>query len=142
LSPNTLTESALRMLKPWQLLARSLSLHLSFVASPLLSPFVPPFQVFYSQNYKLVEALEKLGTRARPVVGGVYVADYLDKAKYGLVGKVTAVNLEPIESCIRTGSLPIVTSLSESVSLFFLFLSFSFFFFFFFFLKTVPKKIK
>ena len=108
------------MLKPWQLLARSLSLHLSFVASPLLSPFVPPFQVFYSQNYKLVEALEKLGTRARPVVGGVYVADYLDKAKYGLVGKVTAVNLEPIESCIRTGSLPIVTSLSESVSSFFL----------------------
>ena len=72
-------------------------------------------KVFYSQNFKLVEALEKLGTRARPVVGGVYVADYLDKAKYGLVGKVTSVNMEPIDSCIRTGSLPIVTSLSETV---------------------------
>lgn len=72
-------------------------------------------KVFYSQNFKLVEALEKLGTRARPVVGGVYVADFLDKPKYDLVGKVTSVNLDPIESCIRTGSLPIVTSLAETV---------------------------
>lgn len=71
-------------------------------------------RVFYRENFRLVESLEKLGTRARPIVGGLFIADYLDKPKYGLVGKVTGVDLEAIDSCIKTGSLPIVTSLAET----------------------------
>lgn len=36
-------------------------------------------KVFLDENLKLVEALEKLGTRARPIIGGVFQGTYLDK---------------------------------------------------------------
>ncbi|KAJ2511909.1 hypothetical protein H4217_007149 [Coemansia sp. RSA 1939] len=71
-------------------------------------------EVFASENRKLVEALERLGTRARPITGGVFVADYLNKEKYDLVGKITRINREVVESSIRAGCLPILTSLAET----------------------------
>ncbi|OSD07681.1 acetylglutamate kinase ARG6 [Trametes coccinea BRFM310] len=71
-------------------------------------------RVFLDENLKLVAALEKLGTRARPITSGVFSADYLDKDKYGLVGKITKVDKRPIEASIRAGALPILTSLAES----------------------------
>ncbi|KAI9016293.1 Aspartate/glutamate/uridylate kinase [Phycomyces nitens] len=71
-------------------------------------------KVFAAENLKLVDALERHGTRARPITGGVFVADYLDKEKYGLVGKIYSVNKEAIESSIRAGALPILTSLAET----------------------------
>ncbi|ORX73390.1 putative ARG6-n-acetyl-gamma-glutamyl-phosphate reductase [Linderina pennispora] len=71
-------------------------------------------EVFASENRKLVEALERLGTRARPITGGVFVADYLDKDKYDRVGKIVKVNREVVESSIRAGCLPILTSLAET----------------------------
>ncbi|TPX47109.1 hypothetical protein SeMB42_g02169 [Synchytrium endobioticum] len=73
-------------------------------------------RVFQEENLRLVEALEKLGTRARPINGGVFTADYLDKGKYGLVGKIVHVNKEVVESSIRAGALPILTSLAETPS--------------------------
>lgn len=73
-------------------------------------------KVFMAENLKLVDALERHGTRARPIPGGVFVADYLDKDKYGYVGKITGVNKEVIESSIRAGALPILTSLAETPS--------------------------
>jgi len=36
-------------------------------------------KVFLEENYKLVEALENLGTRARSIIGGVFQGTYLDK---------------------------------------------------------------
>ncbi|OBZ77549.1 Protein ARG5,6, mitochondrial [Grifola frondosa] len=71
-------------------------------------------RVFLEENLKLVGALEKLGTRARPITSGVFTADYLDKEKYGLVGKITKVDKRPLEASIRAGALPILTSLAES----------------------------
>ncbi|KAI1787210.1 bifunctional acetylglutamate kinase/N-acetyl-gamma-glutamyl-phosphate reductase [Ganoderma leucocontextum] len=71
-------------------------------------------RVFFDENLKLVAALEKLGTRARPITSGVFTADYLDKEKYGLVGNITKVDKRPIEAAIRAGALPILTSLAES----------------------------
>ncbi|KAJ3758364.1 hypothetical protein EV360DRAFT_44087 [Lentinula raphanica] len=71
-------------------------------------------RVFLEENLKLVGALEKLGTRARPITSGVFTADYLDKDKYGLVGKITKVDRRPVEASIRAGALPILTSLAES----------------------------
>lgn len=38
-------------------------------------------KVFLEENYKLVEALENLGTRARPIIGGVFQGTYLDKVR-------------------------------------------------------------
>lgn len=71
-------------------------------------------QVFQDENLKLVEALERLGTKARPINGGCFVADYLDRDKYQYVGKIVQVNKELIESSIRAGALPILTSLAET----------------------------
>lgn len=71
-------------------------------------------RMFLQQNLKLVEALEKLGVRARPITGGVFGADYLDKEKYHLVGKITSVDKTPIEASINAGTLPILTSLAET----------------------------
>ncbi|KAG1741616.1 hypothetical protein EDB19DRAFT_1703900, partial [Suillus lakei] len=60
-------------------------------------------RVFLEQNLKLVGALEKLGTRARPITSG-----------YKLVGNITRVDKRPIEASIRAGALPILTSLAET----------------------------
>ena len=45
-------------------------------------------QVFLERKFKLVAALEKLGTRLRPITSGVFSADYLEKEKYGLIRKI------------------------------------------------------
>ena len=71
-------------------------------------------RVFLEANLRLVNALEKLGTRARPITSGVFTADFLDKEKYGLVGKITKIDKRPLEAAIRAGALPILTSLAES----------------------------
>ena len=71
-------------------------------------------RVFAEENLRLVSALEKLGTRARPIITGVFTADYLDRDKYGLVGKITRVDKRPIEASITAGALPILTSLAWS----------------------------
>lgn len=70
--------------------------------------------MFLDENLKIVSALEKLGTRARPITSGVFTADYLDRDKYGLVGKIVRVDKRPLEASIRAGALPILTSLAES----------------------------
>lgn len=71
-------------------------------------------QVFLEENQRLVEKLESFGSRARPIPLGTFTASYLDKEKYGLVGKIDKVDKEPIESAIRAGCLPILTSLAET----------------------------
>jgi N-acetyl-gamma-glutamyl-phosphate reductase/acetylglutamate kinase len=70
--------------------------------------------LFLEENLRLVEELERLGVRARPITSGVFTADYLDKDKYNLVGKITHVNKKPIEAAIQAGCLPILTSMAES----------------------------
>ena len=57
-----------------------------------------------------------MGTRARPITSVVFTADFLDKDKYGLVGKITRIDKRPLEASIRAGALPILTSLAESDS--------------------------
>ncbi|BDD61683.1 Protein arg-6, mitochondrial [Monascus purpureus] len=71
-------------------------------------------KLFLEENLKLVEELERRGVRARPIVSGVFTADYLDKDKYKLVGKINAVDKAPIEAAINAGCLPILTSMAET----------------------------
>lgn len=71
--------------------------------------------LFLEENLKLVEEVENLGVRARPITSGVFTADYLDKEKYNLVGKIRKVDKNPIEAAIRAGCLPILTSMAETV---------------------------
>ncbi|KAL9584299.1 MAG: hypothetical protein Q9212_002208 [Teloschistes hypoglaucus] len=70
--------------------------------------------LFLEENLKLVEELENLGVRARPITSGVFTADYLDKDKYKLVGKIRRVDKKPIEAAIKAGCLPILTSMAET----------------------------
>lgn len=72
--------------------------------------------LFLEENLRLVEELERLGVRARPITSGVFTADYLNKEKYDLVGKITSVDKKPIEAAIQAGCLPILTSMAESTS--------------------------
>lgn len=71
-------------------------------------------KLFLEENLKLVEELEQLGVRARPITAGVFSADYLDKEKYDLVGKINKVDKRPIEAAIEAGCLPILTSMAET----------------------------
>lgn len=71
-------------------------------------------KLFLEENMKLVEELEHMGVRARPITAGVFAADYLDKDKYNLVGKINGVDKKPIESAIAAGCLPILTSMAET----------------------------
>jgi len=50
-------------------------------------------RVFLEENLKLVEALESLGTRARPIISGVFQGTYLDKvvASLRLCSRVIAL---------------------------------------------------
>lgn len=73
-------------------------------------------QCFLEQNLKLVTALENLGVRARPIMNGVFQADYLNKDKYKLVGDIKKVFKSPIEASIKAGCLPILTSMAETES--------------------------
>jgi N-acetyl-gamma-glutamyl-phosphate reductase/acetylglutamate kinase len=71
-------------------------------------------KLFLEENLKLVEKLEEMGVRARPITSGVFGADYLDKEKYDLVGRINNVNKGPIEAAINAGCLPILTSMAET----------------------------
>ena len=71
-------------------------------------------KVFHAQNLKLVAALREVDARATSIVSGVFEAEYLDRDKYGLVGKVSAVHLAPIESSLQAGSIPVIASLGET----------------------------
>ncbi len=71
-------------------------------------------KVFQNETLRLVEALEKMGTHARPITNGVIEAELLDVERFGLVGEITAIHTELIESSIRSGSLPILGCLGET----------------------------
>jgi len=73
-------------------------------------------RVFLAQNLKLVEALQQADARATSIVSGVFEAEFLDQAKFGLVGKVGKVNLAPLEASLRAGSIPVIASLGETAS--------------------------
>lgn len=71
-------------------------------------------RLFLAENLKLVQRLEEMGVRARPITSSVFTADYLDKEKWKFVGKITEVNKEPIQTAIENGYLPILTSMAET----------------------------
>jgi acetylglutamate kinase len=73
-------------------------------------------KVTLRENLRLVEALEEMGTRARPVTSGVFEAQLVDPERLGLVGRVVRIHLESIQSGIRAGHLCILTCFGETAS--------------------------
>ena len=72
--------------------------------------------LMYKENLRLVEALEEKGVRARSVQHGVFLCSYLDQENLGLVGEVEEVELNAVESAVRSGAVPVLTCLGESPS--------------------------
>ncbi|KAL2255982.1 hypothetical protein VTK26DRAFT_2388 [Humicola hyalothermophila] len=70
--------------------------------------------LFLQENLNLVNKLEEKGVHAQPLTTGMFRADYLDKDKWGYVGKITGVNKQSIETAINNGYLPILTSMAET----------------------------
>ena len=71
-------------------------------------------KVTLRENLRLVEALEDLGTRARPVTSGLFEATLVDPERLGLVGRVVKVHTEAVQASLRAGHLPILTCLGET----------------------------
>jgi len=71
-------------------------------------------RVFQTQNLSLVEALQEVDARATSVVSGVFEAEFIDRDALGLVGRVSRVDLAPIEASLRAGSIPVIASLGET----------------------------
>jgi len=71
-------------------------------------------RVFHAQNLKLVEALQAADARATSIVSGVFEAEFLDPARYGLVGVVRRVELAPLQASLQAGSIPVIASLGET----------------------------
>ena len=71
-------------------------------------------QVFQKENLRLVEALQAQGVRATSITGGVFESVFLNRRKYGLVGKVDAVHTSGIAAAIKVGSIPVIASLGET----------------------------
>ncbi|KAF4595376.1 arg-6 protein [Ophiocordyceps camponoti-floridani] len=70
-------------------------------------------KLFLDENLRLLERLDDLGIQTRSL-GGVLIADYLDKEKWQNVGKITRVNKAAIEQSIAAGYIPVLTSLAET----------------------------
>ena len=71
-------------------------------------------RVSQQENLRLVEALQAQGVRATSITAGVFESLFLNKRKYGLVGKVAEVHTASIEAAIKVGSIPVIASLGET----------------------------
>lgn len=71
-------------------------------------------KVFLRQNMAIVESLRAANTSASSVTSGVFEAAILDDGRYGMVGKITNVNLDVIRHCLDGGMIPIVSPLGET----------------------------
>lgn len=71
-------------------------------------------KVMQQENLRLVEALQAQGVRATSITAGVFECGLLSKRKYGLVGKVQAVQTAGVHAAIKVGSIPVIASLGET----------------------------
>ena len=68
-------------------------------------------------NKNLVAQLNRLGGRAIGLCGmdgQLFQAEQLDE-KYGLVGKITGVNPEPVENALETHYIPVVSTVAQGM---------------------------
>ncbi len=72
--------------------------------------------VIYRANARLVDALERMGVRARGLQHGVFECGFEDREQLGLVGRIEAVELESIQAAVASGQMPVVACLGETRS--------------------------
>lgn len=92
------------------------------VATPLvdgLRPMTPEVleiarKVLRSTGASIVDALESLGTRARPFTSGVLEVDVRQDPRFGLVPTVRRADVAPLVSAARAGTIPVVSPFGET----------------------------
>lgn len=69
-------------------------------------------------NIELVDLLEKHGGKARPFMssGHVLSALELDELGSAFTGKIDKVDVKPLQWCLRSGHIPVLTAVGESPS--------------------------
>ena len=71
-------------------------------------------RVFQAENLRLTSALRNTGSHAASLTGGVFEAELLDRDRYGMVGKVTAINIDPVRAITAAGHIPVISPLAET----------------------------
>lgn len=71
-------------------------------------------RVFQRENLRLTAALRAAGSDATSITGGVFEARLLDRDRYGMVGEVTDVNIDPVRAVTGSGHIPVISPLAES----------------------------
>src|SRR5580658_2174056 len=71
-------------------------------------------RVFQRENLLLADALESYGTRARPILSGVFRARRVEDSRLGLTGEVASLDGTAIKSSMAMGHLPILAPLGET----------------------------
>jgi len=71
-------------------------------------------RVVQAENLKLVEALQRNDVRATSILSGVFESVFLNRRKFGMVGRVAQIELSAVEASINAGSIPVIASLGET----------------------------
>lgn len=71
-------------------------------------------RVFQRANLRLVDALQESATRAASITSGVFEAQLLNEARYGMVGQVSAVHLDSVTAAVKAQVIPVISPLAET----------------------------
>ncbi|MDH3589719.1 MAG: acetylglutamate kinase [Gammaproteobacteria bacterium] len=71
-------------------------------------------QVFMRENLALVKALRDAGTRAVSITSGVFETELLESGKYGMVGEISKVHLDPVRHSVESHVIPVLSPLGET----------------------------
>lgn len=71
-------------------------------------------RAYLRTNNQLLEALERIGVRARSITAGVFRGEPGVEGRFGLAGKPLSVDQEPISWAREAGALPVISALGES----------------------------
>jgi len=66
--------------------------------------------IFTDLNNRVVDAFRKEGTKAKGFPSGIFNA-VISNPDLGFVGEITSVNTSEVEDCLKSGSIPVLTSL-------------------------------
>jgi len=73
-------------------------------------------KTFIKQNLTLANRLQALGVKTSSIPTGVFYATPTTNEELGYVGEVNEINLDPIEAAVKSGAIPILSSLAETDS--------------------------
>jgi len=71
-------------------------------------------KTFIQENIKLANGLQAMGVKTVSIPTGVFDATITSNTELGYVGEVSKIDLEPIETAVESGAIPILSSLAES----------------------------